>query len=86
MSLNCLKKPLGKSCSSLSNVKYLQDGIRLSEAERNLLDLSHRQVLTDYNIDIVEISGNWEQRFQKAGEQINKQIIASGQKHLSLVF
>lgn len=38
-----------------NDVEYLQDGTRLSEAERNLLDLSHRNVLTDHNIDIVEI-------------------------------
>ncbi len=57
-----------------NDVEYLQDGTRLSEAERNLLDLSHRQVLTDHNIDIVEISGNWKQRFEKAVEQINKLI------------
>lgn len=64
-----------------NDVEYLQDGTRLSEAERNLLDLSHRQVLTDHNIDIVEINGNWEQRFEKAVEQINRQIANSGLKH-----
>lgn len=64
-----------------NDVEYLQDGTRLSEAERNLLDLSHRQVLTDHNINIVEINGNWEERFQKAVEQINRQIANSGQKH-----
>jgi HTH-type transcriptional repressor of NAD biosynthesis genes len=64
-----------------NDVEYLQDGTRLSEAERNLLDLSHRQVLTDHNIDIIEIKGDWNERFEKAVEQINKLISSNGQKH-----
>lgn len=64
-----------------SDVEYLQDGTRLSEAERNLLDLSHRQVLADHHIDIVEIKGNWDERFEKAVEQVNKLIVTNGQKH-----
>jgi HTH-type transcriptional repressor of NAD biosynthesis genes len=64
-----------------NDVEYLQDGTRLSEDERNLLDLSHRQVLIDYNIDIIEIRGDWNERFEKAVEQINKLIAMNGQKH-----
>jgi HTH-type transcriptional repressor of NAD biosynthesis genes len=64
-----------------NDVEYLQDGTRLSEAERNLLDLSHRQVLTDHKIDIIEIKGDWDERFQKAVEQVNKIIATNGQKH-----
>ncbi len=64
-----------------NNVEYLQDGTRLSEAERNLLDLSHRQVLTDYNIDIIEIKGDWDERFEKSVAQINKLIVTNGQKY-----
>lgn len=64
-----------------NDVKYLQDGTRLSEAERNLLDLSHRQILTDHNIEIVEIKGDWDERFEKSVEQINKLIATNGQKH-----
>jgi HTH-type transcriptional repressor of NAD biosynthesis genes len=63
------------------DVEYLQDGTRLSEEERNLLDLSHRQVLLDHNIDIVDIKGDWDERFEKAVEQINKLIISNGQKY-----
>src|SRR5687767_10200171 len=66
-----------------NDVEYLQDGTRLSEEERNLLDLSHRQVLTDYNIDIIEIKGGWDERFEKAVEQINKLIATNGQNHLA---
>jgi HTH-type transcriptional repressor of NAD biosynthesis genes len=64
-----------------NDVEYLQDGTRLSEVERNFLDLSHRQVLTDHNIDIIEIRGDWEERFDKAVEQINKLIATNGNKH-----
>lgn len=64
-----------------NDVVYLQDGTRLSEAERNLLDLSHRQVLTDHKIDIIEIKGDWDKRFEKAVEQVNKIIATNGQKH-----
>jgi len=62
-------------------VEYLQDGTRLSEVERNLLDLSHRQILTDHNIDIIEIKGDWDKRFEKAVEEINKLIATNGKKH-----
>lgn len=64
-----------------NDVEYLQDGTRLSEGERNLLDRSHRQVLLDHNIDIVEIKGDWDQRFEKAVEHINKLISSNGQKY-----
>jgi HTH-type transcriptional repressor of NAD biosynthesis genes len=64
-----------------NDVMYLQDGTRLSEVDRNLLDLSHRQVLTDHKIDIIEIKGNWGERFEKAVEQINKLIATNGKKH-----
>ncbi len=57
-----------------NDVPYFQDGTRLMETERNALDLSHRQVLAGANIDLIEISGNWEERFNKAVEQINKLI------------
>lgn len=58
-----------------NDVDYYQDGTRLNEKERNLLDLSHRQVLTNHNINFIEISGNWQSRFEKAVEQIDKIIL-----------
>lgn len=57
-----------------NDVEYLQDGTRLSKEDRDLLDFSHRLVLTDHNIDIIEINGDWNERFEKAVEQINKLI------------
>jgi HTH-type transcriptional regulator, transcriptional repressor of NAD biosynthesis genes len=49
-----------------NDVEYVQDGSRLNEGDRNLLDLSHRRALKDHNIDMVEIKGTWEERRQKA--------------------
>jgi len=46
----------------------------LSESDRNLLDFSHREVLQMHGTEIIEISGNWEQRFEKAVAFIEKQI------------
>ncbi len=54
-----------------NDVEYLQDGTRLSETDRNALDLSHRQVLNDHYIEITEIKGDWAARLEKAVEQIN---------------
>lgn len=58
-----------------NDVKYVQDGTRLSETDRNLLDLSHRKILRQYNIDFVEISGDWEQRFDKALVAIKRLLV-----------
>ena len=57
-----------------NDVNYVQDGTRLCETDRNLLDLSHREILKQHNIDFIEIKGNWEQRFEKAVEQIERII------------
>jgi HTH-type transcriptional repressor of NAD biosynthesis genes len=53
-----------------NDVDYFQDGTRLSKKERDRLDGFHRQVLQEANINIVEIKGNWEERFQQAVAQI----------------
>lgn len=49
-----------------NDVPHIQDGTRLSERQRNLLDQSHRRVLADYVIDLVEVRGNWQERFKTA--------------------
>lgn len=53
-----------------NDVPYFQDGTRLSEEERNLLDLSHRRVLDNRHISYEEITGNWEERFEKSVQLI----------------
>jgi HTH-type transcriptional repressor of NAD biosynthesis genes len=52
----------------------------LSEVERNLLDLSYRKVLNDHNIEIIEVTGDWDERFEKTVEQIKKLIATNGTK------
>ena len=64
-----------------NDVDYVQDGTRLSETDRNLLDLSHREILKQHKIDFVEIKGNWRQRFEKAVEEIDKIITVNNKKH-----
>jgi len=53
-----------------NDVDYFQDGTRLSREERDSLDHSHRQVLKEHNINLIEIKGKWKERFQQAVEQI----------------
>jgi HTH-type transcriptional regulator, transcriptional repressor of NAD biosynthesis genes len=53
---------------------FFQDGTRLEESERNQLDLSHRKILAENGVSFVEISGAWNERFEKAVSCINKLI------------
>ncbi len=64
-----------------NDVEYVQDGTRLSENDRNLLDISHRNILQQHNIDITEITGDWEQRFDKAVTTIKQIIETNDKKH-----
>ncbi|MBC8033636.1 MAG: AAA family ATPase [Chitinophagaceae bacterium] len=48
-----------------NDVIYYQDGTRLAEEGRNLLDLSHRKILREFGIPFEEITGSWESRFEK---------------------
>ncbi len=57
-----------------NDVPYYQDGTRLSEKDRNLLDVSHRRILAQYGVSYVEITGDWEQRFKKAQELVQALI------------
>jgi len=63
-----------------NDVEYLQDGTRLSEMDRNLLDLSNRKILKEKNIKFVEIKGDWEQRFKRTLKEID--LIIKKKKHL----
>lgn len=49
-----------------NDVNFIQDGTRLDERERNLLDISHRRTLINHCVSFVEITGNWQQRFEQA--------------------
>ncbi|MBP6624857.1 MAG: AAA family ATPase [Chitinophagaceae bacterium] len=60
-----------------NDVEFIQDGTRLSESERNLLDQSHRHVLQTHGIQFIEIQGSWNERFYKAVQEINQLIQAN---------
>lgn len=49
-----------------NDVPYIQDGTRLSEADRNRLHDSHLAVLHECQIPIFRISGNWQARWEQA--------------------
>jgi HTH-type transcriptional regulator, transcriptional repressor of NAD biosynthesis genes len=53
-----------------NDVPYEQDGTRLSEEARNLLDSSHRNTLAKYGVKYTLIRGNWEERFRQAVKAI----------------
>jgi len=53
---------------------YYQDGTRLSKVYRDLLDQCHRDILTDHQINLVEISGTWQNRFEQAVSEVSKLI------------
>ena len=60
-----------------NDVPHFQDGTRLDEMARNQLDLSHRQLLKEHGIRIVEITGNWEERFEKAMGHIQELLMSN---------
>ena len=57
-----------------NDAPYYQDGSRLSKVDRDLLDQSHREILTDHQIKFVEISGSWQNRFEQAVSEVSKLI------------
>jgi len=61
-----------------NDCQYIQDGQRLTEEKRNELDTFHRQMLKKHNIDYIEINGNWNQRFEKAVQEVEKLITQKG--------
>jgi HTH-type transcriptional regulator, transcriptional repressor of NAD biosynthesis genes len=53
---------------------FVQDGTRLNRRKRNQLHKVHRQMLDDNRIPYQVIGGNWENRFLKAVEWIDKHV------------
>ena len=49
---------------------YVQDGTRLTEAERAELSASHQAQLQQAGIDFIRIGGDWEQRFRACCEAV----------------
>jgi HTH-type transcriptional repressor of NAD biosynthesis genes len=57
-----------------NDAPFYQDGTRLDNTDRDLLDLSHRKTLTDHQIKFVEIAGSWHNRFEQAVSEVSKLI------------
>ena len=55
-----------------ADAEYIQDGTRLEEQQRNLLDQSHRDILKKHNVSFYEITGSWDNRYEKSVELIKK--------------
>lgn len=64
-----------------NDAEYIQDGTRLSIGERDKLDISHRATLKRHHVEFIDITGNWEQRFEKAADLINELIRTCPKKH-----
>ena len=57
-----------------AEVPYLQDGTRLKQQDRDLLDASHREVLKHHQIKIVELTGSWQKRYGQAVLEVEKLV------------
>ena len=55
-----------------NDVPFIQDGTRLGEEDRDLLDASHRQILAEQEVNYVEVRGSWEERLEQALAEIRK--------------
>ncbi len=64
-----------------NDVEYTQDGTRLSIIDRNKLDISHRETLRRHHIEFVDITGDWEQRFEKAVALISELVNKKSNMH-----
>ncbi|MGL6037315.1 MAG: AAA family ATPase [Soonwooa sp.] len=58
-----------------ADAPYVQDGTRLNTSERNALDIHHRKHLANSDISFIEISGNWQQRYEKNVQLIGQLIL-----------
>lgn len=54
---------------------FSQDGTRLEESKRNLLDESHRKTLKKHKIPYIEINGGWNERFRTCIQKIDEYIL-----------
>lgn len=55
-----------------NDVEFMQDGTRMSELDRDKLDLSHRETLRDHGVEFEEVAGDWQSRFERAVRSIDE--------------
>ena len=56
------------------DLPFVQDGTRLDEEDRNLLDFYHRKILEVFKVDYTEVGGNWEERYETSLNLITKEL------------
>ncbi len=49
-----------------TDAKYIQDGTRFSKEQRDHLSLSHKRILEKNGIKYIQVSGTWNDRFNRA--------------------
>ena len=57
-----------------NDVPFIQDGTRLDETDRDLLDVSHRNTLSHFSREYDEIGGSYDERLQKAIALIDREL------------
>ena len=62
---------------SSKNAPFHQDGTRLNEEERNLMDISHLKAFKKAGIKLNFLTGGWEERFEQAIELVNELLAKS---------
>ena len=55
---------------------FVQDGTRLSEDERNKLNLHHKKFFNAHGIKYISIKGNWDERFEAMKYFVEKNLLA----------
>lgn len=58
-----------------NDVPFVQDGTRLSEEDRNALDISHHTTLRQASVPFTELSGSWNNKFTKARTLIDAMMV-----------
>ncbi len=59
-----------------NDVPFVQDGTRLDEDRRNILNQFHKATFASRNISVKIITGNWEEKFLKAIELVDSLILS----------
>lgn len=64
-----------------NDAPYVQDGTRLPEQERDLLDWSHKSELLRAGVEYTLISGNWDERFSQAVEHVSNMLDSAAMQY-----
>lgn len=67
-----------------ADLPFEQDGTRLDVADRNALDVHHRQTLREFGVEYIEIRGNWKERLMRCEAVIREGfgLVKKGDQHI----